>query len=106
MVLGGTKEISQLSVLEWDVDKGSEDLNSMSTNKSHTSVFETAMTSWMQNSETVKNFSLLLLIKISIETDQAIPLRLAKYKGRRGFREIKFSISALKFLSTLTVKTK
>ena len=28
MVLGGTKEISQLSVLEWDVDKGSEDLNS------------------------------------------------------------------------------
>lgn len=46
----------------------------------------------MQNSRTVNNCSILLLIKIDAETVQAVTVDPAKYKGSREEREIKLSL--------------
>lgn len=62
------------------------------TSTSCTSVFEDAVRSWMQNSRTVNNCSILLLIKIDAETVQAVTVDPAKYKGSREEREIKLSL--------------
>lgn len=107
MVLGGTREISQPGAVGWGVEEGSKNLsslfqmNSLVTNKSYMSVLETTL---MQNSKIVKNFS--IIYKISAKSDQAISVSPAKYKGRKGYREVKLSIPSLMVLFTLTIKTK